>query len=225
MSKGFNWIHLGVSLLVVAVAALAVGGSAAPLSKPPASAKVPPEVAFMRGFIERVNPALAVEDAECVDKLPRAIYAASNEHGLPWQTLFVIAWQESDFDCHAKNRRDRGGAYGPFQIRRLWEPVIGDPRENYFDPHLATDRASQVLVYYQQTDKFDELLRRRFINPLLCLYNTGESRDVNMRYCQAIGDKARVLKRAWTDYVGAKFVALEESIQRARLAERRAAMP
>ncbi|MBI3993548.1 MAG: transglycosylase SLT domain-containing protein [Candidatus Lambdaproteobacteria bacterium] len=225
MSKGFHWIHLVVSLLMLSLAGLAAGGSTAPLIKPPASAKVPPEVAFMRGFIEQINPALAIEDADCVEKLPRAIHEAATEHALPWQTLFVIAWQESDFDCHAKNRRDRGGAYGPFQIRRLWEPVIGDPRENYFDPQLATDRASKVLVYYRQTGKFDELLRRRFINPLLCLYNTGESQDVNMRYCQSIGDKARTLKRAWSEYVGARLVAVEDSAERARLTARRLATP
>ena len=225
MSNGFNWMRLIISFVVIAMAGLAVGGAGAPLTKPPVSTKVAPEVAFMRNFIQQVNPALAIEDADCVEDLPRAIHEAANEHGLTWQTLFVLAWQESAFDCHAKNRRDRGGAYGPFQIRRVWEPVIGDPRENYFDPHLATDRASKVLLYYQQTSKFDELLRRRFINPLLCLYNTGESQEVNMRYCQSIGDKARSLKKAWTEHVRAKFVAVEDSAQRARLGGRRAMTP
>lgn len=218
MSKGFNWIHFAVAISISVVSAYGLSGSTIPAAQLPAiefpaAIDLPPEqpleVAFMRKFIDRVNPAISVEDAHCAQNLPLAIHSASNEHGISWQTLFVLAWQESDFDCHAKSRRDKGGAYGPYQIRRLWEPVVGDPRENYFDPILATDRATKVLRYYMNTSRFENLIRRRFVNPLLCLYNTGESRRVNMRYCQNVGGKLRVLKKSWAEFAGDNLVAME----------------
>ncbi len=129
--------------------------------------------------------------------LPGAIHHYAESHGLDWQGLLALAWQESDFDCHAKNRRAKGGAYGPFQIRRLWEPVIGDPRPRYFDPELAVDRVVQVMKYYQETRRYERLVERHFNNPLLCLYNSGETRRVNMGYCRQIGRKLRQVRRAW----------------------------
>ena len=151
----------------------------------------------MRQFIARVNPHLVVEDEACASMLPGAIHHYAESHGLDWQGLLALAWQESDFDCHAKNRRAKGGAYGPFQIRRLWERVIGDPRPRYFDPELAVERVVQVMKYYQETRRYERLVERHFNNPLLCLYNSGETRRVNMGYCRQIGRKLRQVRRAW----------------------------
>ena len=163
---------------------------------------VPPAVAFMREFLARVNPSLPVEDPECALALPGAIHRYAREHALDWRKILVLAWQESDFDCHAKNRRDKGGAYGPFQIRRLWEPLIGDPRPQYFDPELAVERVVQVIKYYQDTDRYQNLVDRRFRNPLLCLYNTGESRRrVNMAYCRRVGGKLEAIEEAWREFM------------------------
>lgn len=161
----------------------------------------PPEVSFMRAFVAQVNPSLAVEDPECAAVLPGAIYRYGREHALDWRRLLALAWQESDFDCHAKNRADKGGAYGPFQIRRLWEPVIGDPRPQYYDPDLAVARVVQVIKYYQDTDRYRTLVDRNFRNPLLCLYNTGETRRrLNMTYCRRVGRKLQAIEDGWKEY-------------------------
>lgn len=167
----------------------------------PAPLGTQPEVRFMRSFIARVNPALVVEDARCAADLPTAILRASRTHGLDWRRLFTLAWQESSFDCHAKNRRDPGGAYGPFQIRPLWASVTGDPRRQYFDPELAVERVVEVARYYRTTRRYEELVQRRFRNPLLCLYNTGENLRVNMRYCREVGDKLELVRTAWARYL------------------------
>ena len=159
------------------------------------------EVAFMRDLIGVVNPALMVEDDQCAVRLPWAIQRYAAEHDLDWQHLFVLAWQESHFDCHAKNPLDRGGSYGPFQIRRLWHTVTGDPRHRYYNPELAVERVSLVLKYYLETERYQELVRRRFKNPLLCLYNTGEIQRVNMNYCRKIGKKLSTLKKGWDAYL------------------------
>lgn len=162
--------------------------------------QVPPEVQFMRELVHRVNPSLRVEDPECAEVLPGAIHHYAVRHGLDWRRILALAWQESDFDCHAKNRADKGGAYGPFQIRRLWEPLIGDPRPQYFDPELAVERVVQVILYYQETGRYEDLVERRFRNPLLCLYNTGEVRRVNMAYCRRVGRKLEAIQQAWGEF-------------------------
>lgn len=162
------------------------------------SYKPPKEVVFMRAFIDKVNPALKVEDHRCARLLPDAIYRHSAKLDFDWQRVFALAWQESDFDCHAKNSKDLGGAYGPYQIRRVWESVIGDPREMYFDPELATERVVRVIQYYQETNRFQELVNRNFRNPILCLYNTGETlKYINMRYCKKAGKKLAEVRQAW----------------------------
>ena len=161
------------------------------------------ELMFMRSMISKINPGLTVEDQTCATELPRAILSISKKRELDWVKMFTLAWQESDFDCHAKNKQDIGGAYGPFQIRRIWEPVIGDPREFYFDPELAAKRVVRVIEYYRDTERFKELVDRQFRNPLLCLYNTGETlKRVNMRYCRQAGTKLRVVQEAWREYNG-----------------------
>ncbi len=169
------------------------------------------EILFMRDIIAEVNPALIVEDENCAVRLPWAIHRESVLHGLEWIEVFVLAWQESDFDCHAKNRRDKGGAYGPFQIRRLWQPITGDPRYRYFDPDLAASRVARVLTYYRATGRYDQLVKRRFKNPLLCLYNSGEPNRVNYRYCKKIGRKLTAVRKAWNSYRGETLVALNHS--------------
>lgn len=158
------------------------------------------EMVFMRRFIARVNPALLVEDEACVLGLPPAILRQAEAHGLDWRNILALAWQESAFDCHAKNPHDKGGAYGPFQIRRLWEPIIGDPRRRYFDPDLAVERVAKVMAYYRDTPRYRELETLRFRNPLLCLYNAGEVQRVNMRYCRLIGWKLRAIRKAWNRF-------------------------
>ena len=206
-SLSFLPMLCGVLLLSFGVMGLM---NSAPPSAPPqeagpaprvANAPPPPgisdEVRFMRQFIARVNPPLVVEDEACASLLPGAIHHYAQAHGLDWQGLLALAWQESDFDCHAKNRRDKGGAYGPFQIRRLWEPVTGDPRPRYFDPELAVERVVQVMKYYRETRRYERLVERHFSNPLLCLYNSGETLRVNMGYCRQIGRKLRQVRRAW----------------------------
>ncbi|HEX9844752.1 MAG TPA: hypothetical protein VGC20_18480, partial [bacterium] len=127
---------LGVSTLLAGVLLAALGALAPPVRAPTidplARLVVPPEVRFMREFLMRVNPSLSVEDPECAVLLPGAIHRKAREHSLDWKRMLALAWQESDFDCHAKNRADKGGAYGPFQLRRVWRPIIGDPRPQYF---------------------------------------------------------------------------------------------
>jgi len=172
--------------------------------------KIAPEVAFMRDFIAQVNPGLLVEDATCALELPQAIYGVAFEEGADWQRLLALAWQESDFDCHAKNRRDKGGAYGAFQIRRLWAPVTGDPRRDYFDPHLAAGRAAKVLAYYRETPRHQELVSRRFRNPVLCLYNTGETLKINMPYCRQVGRRLQRIKKSWRVFKSRNLVAADE---------------
>lgn len=167
---------------------------------PSVAAVLPAEVVFMRGFIARVNPALLVEDDGCALGLPAAILRHSENRRLDWRRVLALAWQESSFDCHAKNPFDRGGAYGPFQIRRLWEPLIGDPRRRYFDPELAAKRVTEVLAYYRDTPRFKVLTGQRFRNPLLCLYNTGEVQRVRMRYCRRVGWKLKAINRAWSRF-------------------------
>ena len=196
-------------LAAIALVVLAGGVSTVPrrLQAPEIGQSVltaaPAEVAFMRAFVAQINPSLPVEDPECAVLLPGAIYRYAREHDLDWQRMLALAWQESDFDCHAKNRQDKGGAYGPFQIRRLWTPVIGDPRPQYYDPELAVERVVQVIKYYQDTDRYQHLVGRGFRNPLLCLYNTGESRPrVNMGYCRQVGRKLEAIQTAWRNYVG-----------------------
>lgn len=179
----------------------AAAAAVAPSPPPPAP------VVFMQAFISRANPSLLVEDPYCAEQLPVAIHRSAQAQGLEWQTLFVLAWQESAFDCHAKNRFDRGGAFGPYQIRRLWAPVVGDPREEYFDPHVSTERAAGVLAYYQETQRLQELIDRRFRFPLLCLYNSGETQRVNMRYCRSVGAKMRELGQAWERFRKQRLVA------------------
>ena len=155
------------------------------------------ELAFMRGFMGRVNPAIMIEDQGCAFGLPQAILKTATSTRLDWIDIFTLAWQESDFDCHAKNKKDRGGAFGPYQIRRLWQPVVGDPRYRYYDPSLATHRVGIVLTYFRDTPRFSQLVERGFKNPLLCLYNSGEPNRVNMRYCRDVGRKARLIRDAW----------------------------
>ncbi len=195
-------------ILLLSLVLMGLMSSVPPTARSPevdalAALEAPPEVAFMRAFVSRINPSLAVEDETCAMLLPGAIHRHAAAHDLDWQRLLVLAWQESDFDCHAKNRRDKGGAYGPFQIRRLWTPVIGDPRPRYFDPDLAVARVVGVIKYYQDTARFRELVERRFRNPLLCLYNSGESLRVNMRYCRQVGTKLRHVRTAWRNFAAA----------------------
>jgi hypothetical protein len=184
---------------------------------PALSAPVPAEevdpaardaVGFMRSVMDQVNPALAIEDSHCVKTLPRAIYKHSEAMGVDWREVFTLAWQESAFDCHAKNRRDRGGAYGPFQIRRLWEAQIGDPRIRYYDPELAVKRVLRVLRYYRESDRYKELKRQGFRFPLLCLYNAGESQQVGRGYCLKVGRKMDAVRKGWKDYQAGRLVAI-----------------
>lgn len=167
-------------------------------------------VQFMRSIIDQVNPALAIEDAHCATALPWAIVQQTRAARLDWREVFVLAWQESNFDCHAKSKRDRGGAFGPFQIRRLWEPLIGDPRLRYYDPDLAVRRVVKVLRYYGESDRHGELVRRQFRYPLLCLYNTGERREVNMKYCREVGKKMDLVLKGWQDYQAGRLVAIRD---------------
>ncbi len=169
-----------------------------------------PAVIFMRIFMARVNPSLAVEDPHCATALPWAIAQHARLNKQDWRQVFTLAWQESRFDCHAKSRKDRGGAYGPFQIRRVWESVIGDPRVNYYDPDLAVQRVTQVLRYYQQTGRHQELVDRSFRYPLLCLYNTGERRQVNMKYCGEVGRKMDIVAQAWLAYRAGRLIAISD---------------
>lgn len=168
------------------------------------------EVTFMREVVGQVNPNLMIEDSECAVKLPWAIYNHSVKYDLDWRKVFALAWQESYFDCHAKNMMDKGGAYGPFQIRRLWLPITGDPRHRYFDPELAVSRVALVLNYYKATPRYKKLRKRRFRYPLLCLYNTGEPNRVNMPYCEAVSRKMNFLERAWEKYRKDLVVKLEK---------------
>jgi hypothetical protein len=174
----------------------------------PADPEAKAAVEFMRTVMDQVNPSLSVEDGYCASALPWAIYTHAGQSELDWRQVFALAWQESRFDCHAKSRQDRGGAFGPFQIRRVWESLVGDPRYRYFDPELAAGRVVRILRYYQETDRFTALYRRGFRFPLLCLFNAGEGRDVNMEYCRAIGRKMDVVKRGWTDFRAGKLVAI-----------------
>lgn len=207
----FHWMQWCLLTITVLATVIGVDGSskshdaAAAMATPPPSQPAPVE--FMRRFIGRANPSLLVEDPYCAEQLPVAIHRSAEAQGLAWQTLFVLAWQESYFDCHAKNRLDRGGAFGAYQIRRLWAPVVGDPREDYFDPHVSTARAAGVLAYYQETPRLQELIDRRFRFPLLCLYNSGETQRVNMRYCRSVGEKMRELGREWDRFRQRRFVA------------------
>lgn len=165
-------------------------------------------VEFMRTVMDKVNPSISVEDGYCASALPWAIYSTATANDLDWQQVFALAWQESRFDCHAKNRHDHGGAYGAFQIRRVWESVVGDPRYRYYDPELAVDRVVRILRYYQETDRYADLHKRGFRFPLLCLYNAGEARQVSMDYCKTVGRKMDVVKRGWQDFKDGKLVAL-----------------
>lgn len=167
-------------------------------------------VQFMRSIMDQVNPSLAIEDAHCARALPWAIVQQTRAAKLDWREVFVLAWQESNFDCHAKSKRDRGGAFGPFQIRRLWEPLIGDPRLRYYDPDLAVRRVVKVLRYYNESDRHGELVRRQFRYPLLCLYNTGERREVNMKYCREVGKKMDLVLKGWQDYQAGRLVAIRD---------------
>ncbi|HUJ74489.1 MAG TPA: transglycosylase SLT domain-containing protein [bacterium] len=164
-------------------------------------------VGYMQSVIEQVNPALVVEDAHCARELPAAIYRQSRAQHVDWRQVFVLAWQESAFDCHAKSGKDKGGAYGPFQIRRMWQPITGDPRYRYYDPELAARRVVKVLRYYLRSDRHGELLRRGFRNPLLCLYNTGETQDVNMDYCRQVGEKMDLVRQGWQDFKRSALIA------------------
>jgi hypothetical protein len=178
---------------------LSVGVRAA--SAEPADPEAKAAVEYMRSVMEQVNPSLSVEDAYCATALPWAIYTRASQAELDWRQVFALAWQESRFDCHAKSRQDRGGAYGPFQIRRVWESIVGDPRYRYYDPELAAERVTRILRYYLETDRFAELHTRGFRFPLLCLFN------VNMDYCRAVGRKMDVVRQGWMDFKEGKLVA------------------
>jgi hypothetical protein len=184
---------------------LSVGVRAA--SAEPADPEAKAAVEYMRSVMEQVNPSLSVEDAYCATALPWAIYTRASQAELDWRQVFALAWQESRFDCHAKSRQDRGGAYGPFQIRRVWESIVGDPRYRYYDPELAAERVTRILRYYLETDRFAELHTRGFRFPLLCLFNAGEARSVNMDYCRAVGRKMDVVRQGWMDFKEGKLVA------------------
>ena len=198
-----------VRLTLVAALAAWTGGS---MTRSAAAQSADPEakaaVEFMRTVMDQVNPSLSVEDAYCAAALPWAIFTRATESELDWRQVFALAWQESRFDCHAKSKADRGGAFGPFQIRRVWESIVGDPRYRYYDPELATHRVVRILRYYQETDRFSELHRRGFRFPLLCLFNAGEAREINMDYCKAVGRKMDVVKRGWADFKEGKLVAI-----------------
>jgi hypothetical protein len=196
---GSLFSFLWVVLLCLGVLG-ATGVSPDPLPQPAPAPYLRLEEGFMHRFIAQVNSSLAVEDPVCAEGLPGAILRYADTHDMDWRHLFTLAWQESDFDCHATNRRDKGGAFGPFQIRRLWEPVIGDPRPRYFDPELAVERVVQVMKYFQETERYQDLIERRFRNPLLCLYNSGESGRVNMDYCREVGRKLALVREAWELY-------------------------
>jgi len=194
-------------IAAVIIAWSAIGGARsaeAQAADPEAKAAVE----FMRTVIDQVNPALAVEDAYCASALPWAMYTHAAESELDWRQVFALAWQESRFDCHAKSKQDRGGAFGPFQIRRVWESIVGDPRYRYYDPELAAGRVARILRYYQETDRYNSLSRRGFRFPLLCLFNAGERLEVNMDYCRAVGKKMDLVKRGWTDFRAGRLVAI-----------------
>lgn len=215
--RAFPRLAGATTLLLCALLGLPAG--AAPEAPPPAEAPtrskrvlvapLPPrkpspgeaaEVHFMRRVMTSVNLTLETEDPHCVRQLPLAILREAAAHDLDWRQVFALAWQESAFDCHAKNRRDKGVAYGPFQIRPLWRPVIGDPRPDYFDPGVAVARVVNVLLYFRESERYRELVRRGFRYPLLCLYQSGEQKPVNMAYCRAVGDKVRDVAARWADY-------------------------
>jgi hypothetical protein len=199
--------------LVLAAALLAAGIGLA--SGPAAAQSTDPEakaaVEFMRTVMDQVNPALSVEDGYCASALPWAIYSHATDSDLDWRQVFALAWQESRFDCHAKSKKDRGGAYGPFQIRRVWEGVLGDPRYRYYDPELAADRAARIMRYFRETDRFAELSRRGFRFPLLCMFNSGEAGSVDTEYCKAVGRKMDLVRKGWADFKAGKIVAISNN--------------
>lgn len=193
---------------VIAGLILGVNGAAQAAAAESADPEAKGAVEFMRSIIDQVNPSLSVEDSYCATALPWAIYTRASESDLDWKQVFALAWQESRFDCHAKNTHDHGGAFGPFQIRRVWESIVGDPRYRYFDPELAADRAARILRYYEETDRYTDLHSRGYRFPLLCLFNAGETRSINMDYCKAIGRKMDVVNKGWTDFKEGKLVAV-----------------
>jgi hypothetical protein len=198
-----------VSLVFLAGCLFAQGAVAAqPASAEPADPEAKAAVQFMRAVMEQVNPSLSIEDAYCAAALPWAIYSRAAESELDWRQVFVLAWQESRFDCHAKSRQDRGGAYGPFQIRRVWDSIVGDPRYRYYDPELAADRVTRILRYYQETDRYALLHARGFRFPLLCLFNAGEAKHINMDYCKAVGRKVDSVRKGWAEFKEGKLIAV-----------------
>jgi hypothetical protein len=202
-------VTLGMAALAIAALALAI--APAPARAQSADPEAKAAVEYMRAVIDQVNPALSVEDSYCATALPWAIYTRAADAELDWRQLFALAWQESRFDCHAKNPKDHGGAFGPFQIRRVWESLVGDPRYHYFDPELAVERVARILRYYQETDRFTELHDRGFRFPLLCLFNAGETKSINMDYCKAVGRKVDVVRRSWSDFKEGKLVAVSSN--------------
>jgi hypothetical protein len=194
--------------LTLALGLLAGGFLAVPAQAQSTDPEAKAAVEFMRTVIGQVNPSLSVEDAYCASALPWAIYSNATESDLDWRQVFALAWQESRFDCHAKSSKDRGGAFGPFQIRRVWESLVGDPRYRYYDPELAASRVVRVLRYYQDTDRLTELRKRGFRFPLLCLFNAGEAREVNKDYCKAVGRKMDVVRKGWSDFKAGRLVAI-----------------
>jgi len=198
----------GLSLVCIAGLLCAqLAFAAHPAPSEPVDPEAKAAVRYMQAVIEQVNPSISVEDAYCAAALPWAIYTRAEQSELDWRQVFALAWQESRFDCHAKNRRDRGGAYGPFQIRRMWESIVGDPRYRYYDPELAADRVTRILSYYRETDRFALLNARGFRFPLLCLFNAGEAKDVNMDYCRAVDRKADAVRKGWAEFKRGKLIA------------------
>jgi hypothetical protein len=203
-----RWTFLCAALLFGIPVSLSLGLAASTAQAQSSDPEAKAAVEFMRTVMDQVNPSLSVEDGYCASALPWAIYSHATESDLDWRQVFALAWQESRFDCHAKNSKDRGGAFGPFQIRRVWESIVGDPRYRYFDPELAADRVVRILRYYQETDRHTELFKRGFRFPLLCLFNAGESRELNMEYCKSVGRKMDVVKKGWSDFREGKLVAV-----------------
>ena len=197
------WTFLALVLAAPVMAQTAVQPPAATTDVPPREA-----VVFMRSVMEQVNPSLVIEDSHCATNLPWAIVQQTRAAKMDWMEVFVLAWQESNFDCHAKSKKDKGGAYGPFQIRRVWESLIGDPRVRYYDPDLAVKRVTKILRYYATSSRRDLLVQRQFRYPMLCLYNTGESRNVNMKYCKEVGRKMDAALKGWKDYQAGRLVAV-----------------
>ncbi len=82
--------------------------------------------------------------------------------------------------------------YHDFGIRVQVIPV--------FAPYFCAERVFEPVNGGMETQRYERLVERQFNNPLLCLYNSGETLRVNMGYCRQIARKLRQVRRAWESF-------------------------